>query len=1618
MRALYRWRAPDSPLPPTSTGNDPWLVLIPGPLADVELTFGPLLQGAHERIGAAYEDRVLAFAHSGLDETPAAQALQLARALPAHAVLHLVSHSSGGVIADLLCVHDLMAALHEHRLDPRCIAAADESERARRAAEFSMETEAEHARLRELAEVLDRQRLRITRHVRVASPSRGWRLAADGQHAVFAALRRSLRQPAIAQQPTLGITSLLPGSPLQRLLSRTKVVDTVHLLVVTGISPREQVPGDGVVDADTARGGPLPAERTQVFVDLADDVDHHAYFRHAAVCSATLAWLLDPPTSRPAPAAQKTRTRERQRPTVVLLPGIMASHLWQHRRDRLWLAFAAIASGKLAALRLPDDGSDDGIEAESLVESSYAALQAHLQSSHDVIAHPYDWRQPVDVCADALALILRKRLDANKRPIRLLAHSMGGLVVRSLIHRHAALWDELMHREGARFVMLGTPNQGSHAMVETLLGKSDTLRQLGMLDPALGLQALVDIVATFPGALQLLPKPGFLDAGQLTNTIIDWFRSDIWASISRQMQDAWFGHGIGARPLQRTLERARGLWAVDGAGVPSLPLRHAERVAYVFGCAPRTPCGLERHGDTWRLLGTPHGDGSVTWASGAIAGIGSHWWMPALHTALAAAPAYFDSLVELLEHGTGGRLATSPPTLRDETAPLVAPYEAGPPFHPTELDVVTGFSGLPLPDAAPTRAALTVRVKAMDLRDVKQPLLVGHYEQDAISGPEALIDHHLVDGELSRRHQLEHYPGALDTALAVFPAATKADHARGSHRGAVVVGLGPYDGSLSVSRLTQAVRTGALTLLRQSQTQDSAQGITLCSLLLGYNSSANLGIADSVQALIDGVMQANEQWSKSNDSSKRISAVEIVELYLDTAISAVYALRDIVMARSDGAVSADPVLREGSGARQRLRDVSIATYWPRLMITDEPAQDGSSRQLRFLYLGPRARAEAAVSARQAGRVEEMVERGIAQRRHDAAFSRTLFEALVPGAFKDVARHASQMVFVLDPFTANLPWELMLVDDTPLAARFAMVRQLATPTFRPSIRQAWQRRAYVIGNPSTTGADKALAGMTGSSLEDLPGAEREARSVVAVLRERGFDVGEAIGRHHRVADVIDGLTEQSWRIVHVAGHGAYAMPGIDGQARSGVVLSDGRLITAIEIAAMHDVPELVFLNCCHLGRIDTVRVPLHRLAASVARELIDIGVRAVVVAGWAVDDEPASLFAQVFYQHLVGDNARFGDAVFAARRAVWTHDPQGMTWGAYQAYGDPGWRVDTATASSPMPLMTEAFDGVAPQELLERITGERDALRRRNAPLSEQDAQAVHARLQSWWQRMPSTWAALPELHAARADLYADLGTAWIAEARASYAQALRSGDDTHVALRAVEQLATLDARIGQHTDDRTLVADAIERLAALVRSTAYAHPKRTSLLGSAWKRMAALHARRYLIDRVEALEPCLAALVQAAQCYRSVSFNAGRLQPYPMLNALFLSIILDDADPQAALHARECAKLANASFNDEPNGWNATMVAEAALVRALIEHTADLSDVTLAFESAMANAQLSPKQRDTVLGHLAWLALMFAARGTQTADSVARERYRMLTGLLIRLGGIPLTPNSGGAANV
>ncbi|PSL21363.1 CHAT domain-containing protein [Shimia abyssi] len=88
----------------------------------------------------------------------------------------------------------------------------------------------------------------------------------------------------------------------------------------------------------------------------------------------------------------------------------------------------------------------------------------------------------------------------------------------------------------------------------------------------------------------------------------------------------------------------------------------------------------------------------------------------------------------------------------------------------------------------------------------------------------------------------------------------------------------------------------------------------------------------------------------------------------------------------------------------------------------------------------------------------------------------------------------------------------------------------------------------------------------------------------------------------------------FKIMHIAAHRILQESAI-GQ-RAGLVLSGGIGLTSAELRNMRFVPKFVFLNCCHLGCLEENASPI---AANLSQTLIGKGARAVIAAGWVVDD---------------------------------------------------------------------------------------------------------------------------------------------------------------------------------------------------------------------------------------------------------------------------------------------------------------------------------------------------------------------------------------------------------------
>ncbi|HZV92477.1 MAG TPA: CHAT domain-containing protein, partial [Caldimonas sp.] len=364
---------------------------------------------------------------------------------------------------------------------------------------------------------------------------------------------------------------------------------------------------------------------------------------------------------------------------------------------------------------------------------------------------------------------------------------------------------------------------------------------------------------------------------------------------------------------------------------------------------------------------------------------------------------------------------------------------------------------------------------------------------------------------------------------------------------------------------------------------------------------------------------------------------------------------------------------------------------------------------------------------------------------------------------------------------------------------------------------------------------------------LRGALAEAAAVVARLAGGPAGIGAArvralVSGVDDARSVINALFERPYRVVHVAGHGA---PG----GKGGVVLSGNTFLGPAEVEAMRTVPELVFLNCCHLAARDaqSTLAPYDRagFAANIAEALIEIGVRCVVAAGWAVEDEPAEIFATTFYDALLG-GGRFIDAIASARTAAWRARPGGSTWAAYQCYGDPGWtwRRGGADGQGPATPLGDEFAAVssapalalALETIAVRLGFEGDGARSEGWLQAQRDRiRYLESSFAPLWGEMGAVAEAFGLAFAEARDL--DKAIEW-------YRRAVAAADGS-ASFRAAEQLGNQLARRGEAAADpaqgRVDIEEAIGRLQRLVGVQATV--EREALLGSAYKRLVMNEAR-------------------------------------------------------------------------------------------------------------------------------------------------------------------------------
>ncbi len=850
-----------------------------------------------------------------------------------------------------------------------------------------------------------------------------------------------------------------------------------------------------------------------------------------------------------------------------------------------------------------------------------------------------------------------------------------------------------------------------------------------------------------------------------------------------------------------------------------------------------------------------------------------------------------------------------------------------------------GISDVPVPRAAavqspraPQEQPLRVTVTNGDLTFEPEALLLGHYSSTRLTGTERIMND-LIGGAMRHSLNLGLYPLSVGSQQIFIN--NRSNLEKGSNlprpKAVIVVGLGE-EGKLQALDLVHTVRQAVIAWAqRLAENKSRTREFELAATLIG-SGGTGVSAGEAARLVVQGVFEANQLLKERQNGDKGwpvVSHLNLIELYLDRAAEAWRALR-MQEAATPARYKITEAVKPGTGPLLRPPDSGYrgADYD---FITIEMKEDKTGEPLISYTLDTkRARSEVRAERTQSGLLRDLVKTASNDQNQDPQIGRTLFKLLIPVELEAYLAASGELQIELDPETARIPWELLETDnDTaadpkPWAINVKLLRKLRTKGFRERVSDAdADASALVIGEPECPKEYPRLFGARSEAVAVnayLSGADGlDASMVKAAISDDPSTVGAD------ALTVLNALFERPWRIVHIAGHGAQPEDGKPG----GVVLSNGSFLGPDEIRKLRTVPELVFVNCCHLASGDPaqlLRLNYDRagFASGVAGALIDIGVRCVVAAGWAVDDGAATIFAETFYRSLLRRN-RFIDAIAEAREAAREQNPQSITWAAYQCYGDPDWVFrrngrdpNQFTASSGENLSNVA-SATSLKLALERIIVE--------TKFQGADPVKQHNSLQKLEKQFGEEWGRGGSVAEIFGEAFVEVG---VIESGMHWYERAVAAADGRASMKAAEQLANVRSRLGWEIVDkaqryrdkqadasrvkrtaravsRRALADAEKKLRDSIRTgrqlvkeshdllkklnTVEETMERKSLVGSAFKRQALIEAAA---GRPRQVEQQLRQMKAAYEEARKIGSNSGaRDLYYATSNCLVADVALN-----------------------------------------------------------------------------------------------------------------------------
>lgn len=352
-------------------------------------------------------------------------------------------------------------------------------------------------------------------------------------------------------------------------------------------------------------------------------------------------------------------------PNLIFVPGLMGSLLTSGGLGGMWWIDAR-SRGHLNDLRLAPDGLTDAEAghrvAPAEVDQSYENFFKTILKRGDFehVGFPYDWRKPPTASASRLReAILAAYSDNGERPIHLVSHSMGGLMVRATLLSYPDLWSRL-----GKIVCLGTPHYGSPAIAGYLknhLWGFTLLTLLGKYLDRATFRSMWGVIGLLPAPAGIYPGTRTSDGPiqQLANgeylhpcANFDLYQASAYhLDLDTESEEALQTVLDGAARMHRELYE----WHV------ALDQGQRDRMLVVVGVGFKTLFRLayeKRLGFLWehmdkvtrRQPGDPDrdGDGRVPQASAELEWVGETRYAPVVHGSLPTVPAVYEDVLRFL----------------------------------------------------------------------------------------------------------------------------------------------------------------------------------------------------------------------------------------------------------------------------------------------------------------------------------------------------------------------------------------------------------------------------------------------------------------------------------------------------------------------------------------------------------------------------------------------------------------------------------------------------------------------------------------------------------------------------------------------------------------------------------------------------------------------------------------------------------------------------------------------------------------------------------------------------------------------------------------------------------